>query len=373
MQNQKDTYTVHTPRGASGIGVIGLKCSDVSRLFNCLRSRTGRRPGRDAGLYYGVFQEPDGRMIDEVLLAWSPGSLRAELTFHGGEAVSGEIARVLAGSGFTRDEDAAFFNVPEWKQQVLDALRSVSTRTGAEHFLSYFSGWYEQELTKAASQLERGNGEAALAVIRRLMQGWNIRNGFINPPTVYITGYPNAGKSTLFNSIAGYERVMVTDIPGTTTDRVEEVFCIQGYPFRFVDTEGLYDGEHAGDMLAEIRKRADYIIYVEEIGCRCSFDPRETAGDKLICRIVNKADTVPAGKLSDCEPGCCLISALDPSGVRKVLDAVYEGAVGIPADAVEQGFFDPFQIETAERIIKALSCSKQSVALSLFRKGFLAA
>lgn len=96
-------------------------------------------------------------------------------------------------------------------------------------------------------------------------EGRLLRNGAL----VVLAGPPNAGKSSLFNALVGEERVIVTDVPGTTRDAVEAAVSIGGYPFRLVDTAGLRDEPDEIERLGiEVSRRylarADVVLYCQE-------------------------------------------------------------------------------------------------------------
>ncbi len=86
-----------------------------------------------------------------------------------------------------------------------------------------------------------------------------------------IAGRPNAGKSSLFNALCGFERVIVTEEPGTTRDAIEAVVSLGGYPFRLVDTAGLRESAvHIERIGIEVARRyladADVVLFCVEAG-----------------------------------------------------------------------------------------------------------
>lgn len=98
---------------------------------------------------------------------------------------------------------------------------------------------------------------------------------------VVIGGAPNAGKSSLFNTLVGRQRAIVTDIPGTTRDAIESLIEIQGWPVRLVDTAGLHDSSDVVERLGiEISERylaeADVVIL-----CAERLDELEILGQRI--------------------------------------------------------------------------------------------
>ena len=105
---------------------------------------------------------------------------------------------------------------------------------------------------------------------------------------VAIVGRPNVGKSTLLNALLGEERAIVSDIPGTTRDTIEETIEIEGFTFRFIDTAGLRRSDDAIEMMGverskEAVKRANIVLYVVD-GDDCDVEVED------VTKILN-ADT----------------------------------------------------------------------------------
>ena len=145
-------------------------------------------------------------------------------------------------------------------------------------------------------------------VRQRTRQGMLLRDGL----KVVIAGQPNAGKSSLLNALAGAELAIVTPIPGTTRDKVQQTIQIEGVPIHIVDTAGLRDSDdtvekigisRAWEAIAQAdavvflrdlsrQKQTDYVLADSELNARLS--TVLTPGVPLI-EVWNKADTVTVG------------------------------------------------------------------------------
>ena len=113
-------------------------------------------------------------------------------------------------------------------------------------------------------------GQVAVEVGRLLATapaGEMLREGAVT----VLAGAPNSGKSSLFNALVGFERAIVTELPGTTRDAIEAVVEVGGFPFRLVDTAGLRGAPEQVEKLGiEVARRylagADLVLYCREVG-----------------------------------------------------------------------------------------------------------
>ena len=116
-----------------------------------------------------------------------------------------------------------------------------------------------------------------------LLQSFRLGNVIKNGVSVAIIGKPNSGKSTLLNSFLNEDRAIVSDIPGTTRDTIEEVINIDGILFRLIDTAGIRT--HAADVIEtagiekslQKMKQADIVLYL--------FDVNELSQEELLKTI----------------------------------------------------------------------------------------
>jgi len=295
---------ISTPIGEGGIGIVRVSGPEAISVVNPVFA-AARGASLEASpshrLHYGKIVV-DGRVVDEVLVS----IMRAPRTYtredivevncHGGilaaqailDAILARGARLAERGEFTK---RAFLNGRislDQAKAVLDVVRA-RTALGLEAAVDRLGGRFSaaiaeirRRLAEVLADLEveidypdldvetEAIGARVVGLSRRVSdllaraeEGRVLREGL----TVAIVGRPNVGKSTLLNALLAEERAIVTPIPGTTRDTVEEVAAIGGVPVRLIDTAGLRE---PGDPVeaAGVRKteqavgRADLVLLV---------------------------------------------------------------------------------------------------------------
>ncbi|BBF68333.1 tRNA uridine-5-carboxymethylaminomethyl(34) synthesis GTPase MnmE [Sphingomonas bisphenolicum] len=264
--------------GAPPAGIAVIRISGV-RAGAALAALARRLPSpRTASL--ALLKDPrDDAPLDRALLLWLPGPATvtgedmAELHCHGGRAVVAAVEEALAAMPGLRRAEAGEFTRRAFTHGRMDlnAVEGLSDLLAAEtqgqrraallmaegHFSRRIDGWRrtlldlsamaeaaldfsdEDDVPDAAIETRIGEGIAALAqdvaVILAAPSAERLRDGI----RVVLAGPPNAGKSTLLNALVGREAAIVSDIAGTTRDRIEVPAAIGGTAFLFTDTAGL--------------------------------------------------------------------------------------------------------------------------------------
>ena len=264
---------VATGRGPCAIGILRLSGPGCAEVAGRVVRLSGGMPLADAPerkLCLGTLLDRQGRVIDEILAVRSrapatyTGEDTVELQCHGSPAVlaAGLDALFAAGARqagpgeFTR---RAFLNgrmdltQAEAVADLIDAetalLRRIDPLYDAmadvcSHFHAVLDYPDEEippfRLAEFAGVL-RGASRDLWALHRSFDRGRYLRRGV----NAVILGRPNAGKSSLLNALAGFERVIVTDVPGTTRDTVEQTVRLGGVLLRLTDTAGIRDSADA--------------------------------------------------------------------------------------------------------------------------------
>ncbi len=364
---QTDTIAaISTAPSPAAIGILRLSgpqaVSAAQAAFSAADGRPlGAHPPRT--LVLGALLDREGAVIDQVLAVWSPapnsytGEETAELHCHGAptvlslglETLLAHGARQARAGEFTR---RAFLNgkLDLLQAEAVADLLDAASREGARHAAGALGGALSRRLEgvysaltdvmahfhavldypdedidpfrleELAAALEGQEREldALLATCRR---GAVLRRGLTCP----IVGRPNAGKSSLLNALAGYDRSIVTDVPGTTRDTVEAEAELGGLPFRLIDTAGVRDSDDPVERLGVERSRAamegaDLIFVVWDASAPVTAEDRELLEGALAMApavlVWSKCD-LPAARP---EPGAL------PEGVRAVALSARTGA-----------------------------------------------
>jgi len=146
-----------------------------------------------------------------------------------------------------------------------------------------------------------------LSVCTALRDSFKWGNALKNGIPVAIIGKPNAGKSTLLNALLNEERAIVSEIPGTTRDTIEDVFVINGTAFRFIDTAGLRDTKDLIESIGIERTYtkisvAEVVLYLfdlnastcDEINSEIEALKKRIKPESLIIPVGNKSDKLPS-------------------------------------------------------------------------------
>ena len=325
---------IATPPGRGGIGVVRVSGPALEPTLHALAGRDVRpRQATRAD-----FLDSTGAVIDQGLILYfrAPHSYTGEdvieLQGHGGPVVLNlllqrclELGARLAEPGeFTK---RAFLNdkidlaQAEGVADLIDAATAQAARCAMRSLQGDFSRLIEA-LVDALTELrifveatldfpdeeveflESGKVRARIAAIRAQLaaiiaasqQGQLLRDGI----HIVLTGQPNVGKSSLLNALAGTERAIVTEIPGTTRDLIRETINLRGVPLHVFDTAGLREPRDPVEKIGIERTwqavaAADLVLWVSDLTRpeTCVPDPalgvRTTAGVPQL-HVLNKVD-----------------------------------------------------------------------------------
>ena len=267
---------ISTAPGAGGIAVIRISGDDALVIGSKVFSKPLANIA-DRSVAFGRFRDADGTVLDEglALILRGPGSYTGEDTvefnIHGSQFIQREVMRALIEAG-CRQAGPGEFTQRAFLNGRLDLTQAeaVADLIAAEHAGAHrlaleqlrggfareinalrealigFAGLLELELDFAEEDVEFADRQRfddllvdLLSRVGRLADSFASGNAMKEGIPVAIVGAPNRGKSTLLNALLGDNRAIVSDIPGTTRDTVEDACTIEGLRFRFIDTAGL--------------------------------------------------------------------------------------------------------------------------------------
>jgi tRNA modification GTPase len=286
-----------TPAGEGGIGIIRL--SGPQALEIALKIFTPRLRGslpETHRLHLGDLRDPSSpEVLDEALLTFmqAPRTYTredvVEINCHSGPLVLNKILELLVREGARLAEPGeftlrAFLNGRidlTRAEGVIDLIRARSDQNLAQAARLLKGELFEKinalqgALLSLLAQLETAidfpeeeleiiDGaawnqeleEQALGPLKDLIRAYEEGRPYREGVSLVIIGKPNVGKSSLLNRLLREERALVTPIPGTTRDTIEETLLIRGIPFRLIDTAGMHSSEDAVEQAGMARTRS---------------------------------------------------------------------------------------------------------------------
>ena len=390
-----------TPKGESAIAVVRISGDDALRVLNAIFTPRSTASWAPKGMRYGTLHRPGNKadVLDMAMAAYFPapstytGENMAELHLHGNPLTVEDAVEACITAGAQPAQPGeftlrAFANGKidlSQAEAVMDLL-SAATRRERAAALRRHNG----EATKAVTGLQDAltdllaETEAELnypeddipslppqqlharidALLHQLMTARDsamaaerLKRG----ARVSFAGKANAGKSSLFNALAGIDRVMVSDVPGTTRDVVEHEMLIDGCRVILCDTAGLREGDDALEREAQRRAR-DAIAAADLIIAVC--DGAEAApaldlpADKPVLRVTNKMDLLSPTHRTAATWGGMLVSALTGEGLDALRAAIARHLVPDEENAWLSG---ARAIAEADRAMEALQSAKVAV------------
>jgi tRNA modification GTPase len=368
----RDTIAaISTPVGEGGIGIIRVSGPDslpIALSIFKAKSNGGLKSHRFS---YGAVVHPrTGDLLDEAMLVYMKGPNSytredvVEIQCHGGTLVVSRILSLVVGEGarlaqpgeFTK---RAFLNgridlvqaesimdviasrteaslaLAQHQREGLLSRRIAAVQDGILYALAYVEAlidFPEEELDVAVERDVLGRVAPALADLEALIEGFSEGRVLRDGVYVVIAGKPNVGKSSLLNTLLKEKRAIVTAVPGTTRDVIEEVVNINGLPVKLLDTAGIRDSvdqiEQEGVRLSLERiPKADLVLFVVDGSASFTAEDqaiREAIGSKSVIVVRNKSDLPPCCVVpDDLVAASVSISTVTGNGVPELRDAIH--------------------------------------------------
>jgi tRNA modification GTPase len=318
-----------TPQGIGAIGVIRVSGDKAIELVNELFPSKNLIEQASHTLHVGLLKY-NNEVLDEVVLSIfkNPRSYTGEdvieISCHGSPFIQEKIIAAIVSKGsriakpgeFTQ---RAFLNGKldlTQAEAVADLIASnteASRNTALKNIRGGFSSAlhelreelikfsalieleldFSQEDVEFADRLQFKNLVSRLTIsTNELLQSFQLGNVIKNGVSVAIIGKPNAGKSTLLNTLLNENRAIVSDIAGTTRDTIEEVLNIDGVLFRLIDTAGIR--EHTSDIIESIgvekslekMREANVVVYLFDVN-EITASELKSMEDKFIQEQIN--------------------------------------------------------------------------------------
>jgi tRNA modification GTPase len=414
---------VATSLGEGGIAIIRVSGKDALRITGSIFRGKNNRTLDDIISYtmrYGhVIDKENNEVIDEVIISFmkGPKSFTAEDTVeincHGGVVATNRVLEEVIKAGARLAEPGeftkrAFLNGRidlSQAEAVIDIIRA-KTELSMKSALAQSEGrisreikalrnkllgiiahieatvdYPEEDLEETTSALTGSQLNSILKEIERLLSSANegkiLREGL----DTVIVGKPNVGKSSLLNALLMETRAIVTDIPGTTRDVIEEFISIDGVPVKIIDTAGIRETEDVVEKIGVERSKekineADLIILMLDVSGALDTEDLDIINyikDRKYVVLLNKSDLpnkVNIEDLKDLNSQFVIeVSAKTGEGLERLKSAIkqlfFKGEVASKDTMITNARHKQALIRAREGCIAAIEALKNTSAIDL--------
>jgi tRNA modification GTPase len=328
---------VSTGQGVAAISLIRMSGPLAIEITDSVFTGALLAKEKSHTLNYGVIKDEMGVHLDDVVVGLfrGPKSYTSEdvieISCHGSPYIVKEIMALLIRQG-ARPADAGEFTMRAFMHGRMDLSQAeavadlIASQSRASHTLAVqqmkggvsseiknlreklldFVSLIELELDFGEEDVEFADRDKLKALVEeiitltsRLKETFHIGNAIKEGIPTVIAGRPNAGKSTLLNKLLNEERAIVSAIPGTTRDTIEEILVIEGMQFRLIDTAGIREAHDEIESIGIGRTMekiglASILIYVFDIS---TLSPKQVAEDIASIQPENAKVILAANKM----------------------------------------------------------------------------
>ncbi|MCD4723811.1 MAG: tRNA uridine-5-carboxymethylaminomethyl(34) synthesis GTPase MnmE, partial [Bacteroidales bacterium] len=394
--NTSDTIcALATPPGSSAIAVLRVSGEDcfkiAAKVFAAKKKGFDIQKADTHTLHYGTISGKES-LVDDVLLSVFKqphsytGEDAVEISCHGSAFIVQQILALLLDTGCRMAQPGEFTlraflngkldlsqaegvgdliaaNSKASHKLALDQMRGGFSKmiSGLREQLMQFASLIELELDFSEEDVEFADRNALKKLleeirseVQQLHDSFAEGNVMKSGVPVAIIGKPNVGKSTLLNAILNEEKAIVSEIPGTTRDAIEDTIVIKGLAFRFIDTAGLRETGDRIETLGIERtyekiRQARIILYLFDITSTDCMEVKESMEefkrqlgeegmkDKHFILIANKIDRLmetPRHFRNMVEFECIFVSAKRKENISMIAESLLKA---ISADQAEEG------------------------------------
>lgn len=332
--NSQTTFTQVTPSGRAAITTIVVRGPNAINVVADFFESASKKILAEVPInkiLFGKWQAPL-TTAEELVVCLRENDM-VEIHCHGGTAASASISACLQSRGCVetswQQQTSNQYGGSVYCQDAWKLVPLTTTLATTQIALRHATGEIDRLLDDVRHKINNGEIAAAADLLKPYLNTFKLGRHIIDPFVVVIAGRPNAGKSSLLNSMTGVDRSIVNQQAGTTRDVLQYKTMIGGWPISFWDTAGIRTDAQALEQLGIAKAEqavatADLVIWVHDVTEHWQSQV-EQIDDTNYLLVINKTDIQQA---EDDSPEHIAVSAKTGAGIDELSEKIIERLVG---------------------------------------------